>query len=55
MKVQTTAWIQLKVKDEGEDRSVIIVTTVRKVFNSRITEVFEGSDFGEIIKGSSLT
>ena len=47
-KVQTTTWIQFEVK--VEDGSIIIVDTVRKLFNSWMMEVFQGSDFGEITK-----
>ena len=49
-KVQTTAWIQVKVETEGEEGSIIKVDEVRKMFNSWMTEVFQGSDLGEIIK-----
>ena len=50
-KVQTTAWIQLKVEvHEGEDGSAIKVDEVEKLFNSRMLEVFQGSDLGKIIK-----
>ena len=43
-KVQTTTWIQFKIEVEGEDGSIIIVNTVKKVFNSRMMEVFQGSE-----------
>ena len=43
-KVQTTAWIQFKVEIKGKDGSVINVDEVRKAFNSRMTEVFQGSN-----------
>ena len=49
-KVQMTTWIQFKIEVEGEDGSVIKVDEVRKAFNSRMMEVFQGSDLGEIIE-----
>ena len=49
-KVQMTAWIQFKVEFESEDGRVIKAGEVRKAFNSRMTEVFQGSDLGEIIE-----
>ena len=47
--VQTTTWIQFKIKVEGEDGKVVRVTEIRKAFNSQMTEVFQGSDLNEII------
>ena len=49
-KVQMTTWIQFKVEVKGENESIIKVNEVRKVFNSQMMEVFQGSDFGEIIE-----
>ena len=48
--MRTTASVQFKVETEGEDGSVINIDEVRKAFNSHMTEVFQGSDLGEIIK-----
>ena len=48
VKVQMTAWIQFKV--EVEDESIIKVDEVIKAFNSRMMEVFQGSNLGEIIE-----
>ena len=48
-KVQTTAWIRLKVEIENGDGNVIRVDTIDKAFNSRMTEVFKGSDLNKII------
>ena len=48
--MQMTAWIQLKVEIEGEDGSVITANEVRKAFNSRMMEVFQGSELDEIIE-----
>ena len=50
VKVRTTAWIQFKVEIGGMDGSVIKVNQARKAFNSRMMEVFQGSDLSEIIK-----
>ena len=44
------AWIQFKVEIKGEDGSIIKVNETRKTFNSQMTEVFQGSDLGEIIE-----
>ena len=49
MKAQTIAWIRFKVEVENEDGSVIRVETVDKAFNSRMMEVFQGSDLGKVI------
>ena len=38
------------VSVEDMDGEFVRVDTVKKVFNSRITEVFQGSDLGEIIE-----
>ena len=48
VKVQTTAWILFKIEVEDGDRNVVGVDTVDKAFNSRMTEVFKGSDLNEI-------
>ena len=50
MKVQATAWVQYKAEIEGEGGSVIKVHEVRKAFNSRMMEVFQGSNLSRIIK-----
>ena len=54
-KVQTTAWIRFKVEAEDGDGEVVRVNMVKKAFNSRMTEVFQVSDLGEIIEEISLT
>ena len=49
-KVQMTTWIRLKV--EVEDRNGDVrVDTIKKAFNSQMTEVFQRSNLSEIIKG----
>ena len=50
-KVQTTTWISFKVEvEDGDgDGNVIRVDTVDKAFNSRMMEVFKGSNLKEII------
>ena len=48
-KVQTTAWIRFRIEDEDSDGNVITVETVDKAFNSRMIEVFPGSDLKELI------
>ena len=51
VKVQMNTWVQFKVEIEGKDGSVIKVNEpVRKVFNSQMAEVFQGSDLGKIIE-----
>ena len=47
--VQTVACIRFKVKVEDGDENVIRVDTVDKAFNSRMMEVFKGSNLNEII------
>ena len=49
-KVQTTTWIRFKVEVEDGDRNVIRVNVIDKACNSRMTEVFKGSDLNEIIE-----
>ena len=49
MKVQTTAWIRFKVEVEDEDGNAIRVDKVDKEFNSRMMEVFQGSNLEEVI------
>ena len=48
-KMQMTAWIRFKVEFEDGDGNVIRVDTVKKAFNSCMTEVFQGNNLGEII------
>ena len=48
-RVQTTAWIRFRVEVEDENRNVIGVDRVRLPFNSRMTEIFQGSDLNEIV------
>ena len=47
--VQTTNWIRFKVEVEVGNGNVIRVDTVDKAFNSRMMEVFKGSNLNEII------
>ena len=47
-RVQMTAWIRFRMEDG--DRNVIRADMVDKVFISRMTEVFQGSDLCKIIK-----
>ena len=49
-RVQTTAWIRFMVEVEDENRNVIGVDRVEKAFNSRMTDIFQGSNLNEIIK-----
>ena len=49
MKIKTTAWIRFKVEVEDEDGNVIRVDTVDKAFNSRMKEMFQGSNLDEVI------
>ena len=49
VKVQTTAWIRFKVEVDDGGRNVIRIDTVDKLFNSRMTEVFQGSNWNEVI------
>ena len=48
-RVQTTAWICFRIEDEDADGNTIIVETVDRPFNSRMMEVFHGSDLNELI------
>ena len=48
-KVQTTAWIRFKVEVGDGDRNIIRVNMVDKAFNSRMMEVFQGSNLNEVI------
>ena len=50
VKVETTAWIQFKAEDENGDGNIIRDDMVDKAFNSRIMEVFKGSNLNEIIE-----
>ena len=49
MKAQKTVWIQFKVEVEDGDKNVVRVNADDKVFNSQMTEVFQGRDLNEII------
>ena len=46
-KVQTTAWIRFRVEDEKGN--IIGVDRVEKPFNSKMTEINQGSDLNEIV------
>ena len=48
-RVQTTAWIRFRVEVEDENGNVIGVDRVRLPFNSRMTDIFRGSDLKEIV------
>ena len=48
-KVQTTAWIRFRMEVEDENRNVIGVDRVDKPFNSKMTEINQGSDLNEIV------
>ena len=48
-RVQTTAWIKFRVEVEDENGNIIGVNRVDKAFNSRMTEIFQGSDLNEIV------
>ena len=48
-KVQTTAWIRFKVEMDDGDGNVIRIDMVDKTFNSRMMEVFQGSNWNEVI------
>ena len=47
--MQTTIWIRFKVEVEVGDGNVRRVDMVDKAFNSRMMEVFKGSNLNEII------
>ena len=47
MKAQKTVWARFKV--EVGDKNVVRVNADDKVFNSQMTEVFQGRDLNEII------
>ena len=49
-KVETTAWIRFKIEVEDGDGNIIRVDMVDKAFNSRMIEVFKGSDLNEKIE-----
>ena len=48
-RVQTTAWIRFRVEVEDENRNIIEVDRVRLAFNSRMMEIFQGSNLNEIV------
>ena len=48
-RVQTTAWIRLRKEVEDESRNIIGVDKERLAFNSRMVEIFQGSDLNEIV------
>ena len=48
-RVQTTAWIRFGAEVEDENKNVIGVDRVDRAFNSRMTEIFQGSDLNEIV------
>ena len=48
-RVQTTAWIRFRMEVEDKNGNIIKVGRVRLPFNSRMTDVFQGSDFNEIV------
>ena len=49
-RVQTTVWIRFIQSLEDDFGNVTEVDRVRLPFNSRMTEIFQGSDLNEIIK-----
>jgi len=58
VKVQTHLWVMWKKKEEavftledGEEEMIAHEVKVEKVFNSKITEVFRGSDVEELVRG----
>ena len=48
-RVQRAAWIRFRVEVEDENGNVIGVDRVRLPFNSRMTEILQGSDLNEIV------
>ena len=50
-RVQMTTWIRFMVEVENEHGNVIGVDRVEKAFNSQMTDMFQGSDFNEIVYG----
>ena len=48
-RVQTTAWIRFRMEVEDENGNIIEVDRVRLPFNSRMKEIFRGSDLNEIV------
>ena len=48
-RVQTTAWIRFRQALEDDFGNVIGFDRVEKQFNSRMTEIFQGSDLNEIV------
>ena len=51
IRVQMTTWIRFMVEVENENRNVIGVDRVEKALNSQMTDIFQGSDFNEIVNG----
>ena len=49
-RVQTTTWIRFMMEVQDENRNVIGVDRVEKAFNSRMTDIFQGSDLNKIIE-----
>ena len=45
--LQTTAWIRFGIEVENEKENVIRADRVDNTFNSRMTEIFQGSDLNE--------
>ena len=48
-RVQTTTWIRFRQALEDDLGNMIGFDRVRLPFNSRMTEIFQGSDFNEIV------
>ena len=48
-RAQTTVWIRFMVKLEDGIGNIIGVDRVRLPYNSRMTEIFQGSDLDEIV------
>ena len=46
-RVQMTTWVRFMVKVEDENGNVIGVNRVKKVFNSQMTDIFQGSDLNK--------
>ena len=48
-RVQTTAWIRFRQALEDDFGNIIGVNRAELPFNSRMTEIFQGSDLNEIV------
>ena len=50
-RVQTTTWIRFRQALEDDFGNIIGFDRVEKPFNSRMTEIYKGSDLNEIVNG----